>query len=836
MPFVADTGHFKHPSAPKPKKKGATTDCKQGARAREKNVWIKVSQWTFPDTSYFFGQDITTCAADKFNSATEQWSEAALTLLYPHRHAGDLKLGTSQYPFTRKLQAVFAEDKMRKQVGEEPIMFTVENMQFLQNIQDTARNSGRYKVDKDDLQSGTEPFHPKESNSDAFEEDEDEEEKEENAHYEMFLNYLEPMDRNVPDPTDNDPRYLDDKLNNFSFKDIRNKGKHQCGYLKDHEIQPVLEKPSDKPFLLHRLPDTSRTRKDKQTFPKEKIKFKQGEIVRLLFKKTTTKPRTDILDDVQLDLSEANGSIESIREWGAAAFSRDRKQRRAFECIVAAFLLTFYDVDKEDDLNDVDPQRTASQFRKSKLALLRLKGNRGTNKNAQLIALLHGPGGSGKSTVINMVKAYAQSYCEAIGHVFTNRTIIVTAMSGVAATLLHGETTHSVVGLNRTRLPQEMIDQFADARLLIIDEISFACDKDMAKLHQNCIQLMQNHYASYGGLNIVFAGDYSQLKPVGQGKLPIYDDYCPYFHGKLNCFIELDGKWRFKDDEEWGDVMLHFREGLPTVDDVRMINSTCHVSVKTPPPGIQVATHKNVNRDAINAAIFEQYCRTNRPANGAVLDSAAIIFMDNLEMKNSSNTPVPVQSNAVKKHFYENCAENDLDVGDKRGRADPMLKLYFDCPLMLVENADVPNGQANGSRVRLRSITMKAGEEAFHLKLQCGTTVRAMYASQVLALQVEHESPDITPRNFEVKSAKVSFKATIQIGTEECITGMTGNQFPLISNSCTTGHKLQGCTCASILVNEWYYGANWPYVVLSRVKTRKGLHIRQLLDENLAKY
>ena len=106
------------------------------------------------------------------------------------------------------------------------------------------------------------------------------------------------------------------------------------------------------------------------------------------------------------------------------------------------------------ELNLLHPQRTASQFRKSKLALLKLKGNRGTNKNAQLIALLHGPGGSGKSTVINMVTAYAQSFCASIGHPFTNRTIVITAMSGVAATLLHGETTHSggsIVPRFRTR-------------------------------------------------------------------------------------------------------------------------------------------------------------------------------------------------------------------------------------------------------------------------------------------------------------------------------------------------------------------------------------------------
>ena len=65
---------------------------------------------------------------------------------------------------------------------------------------------------------------------------------------------------------------------------------------------------------------------------------------------------------------------------------------------------------------------------------------------------------------------------------------------------------------------------------------------------------------------------------------------------------------------------------------------------------------------------------------------------------------------------------------------------------------------------------------------------------------------------------------------------MKGNQFPLISNSCTTGHKLQGCTVDDILVNSWHYAANWVYVVLSRVRTMAGLYIREPLSKDLSKY
>ena len=65
---------------------------------------------------------------------------------------------------------------------------------------------------------------------------------------------------------------------------------------------------------------------------------------------------------------------------------------------------------------------------------------------------------------------------------------------------------------------------------------------------------------------------------------------------------------------------------------------------------------------------------------------------------------------------------------------------------------------------------------------------------------------------------------------------MSGNQFPIISNTATTGHKLQGCSLDAILVNDWCYKANWVYVVLSRVKTLGGLYLRQELSYDLSKY
>jgi hypothetical protein len=71
---------------------------------------------------------------------------------------------------------------------------------------------------------------------------------------------------------------------------------------------------------------------------------------------------------------------------------------------------------------------------------------------------------------------------------------------------------------------------------------------------------------------------------------------------------------------------------------------------------------------------------------------------------------------------------------------------------------------------------------------------------------------------------------------------MKARQFPLISNTATTGHKLQGATMNKLFVHEWHYNktgqyaSNWPYVVLSRVRSLDGLYIRDKLEEDPTLY
>ena len=62
--------------------------------------------------------------------------------------------------------------------------------------------------------------------------------------------------------------------------------------------------------------------------------------------------------------------------------------------------------------------------------------------------------------------------------------------------------------------------------------------------------------------------------------------------------------------------------------------------------------------------------------------------------------------------------------------------------------------------------------------------------------------------------------------------GVSMTQLPINMNDATTGHNLQGMSKDKLIVVSWSSIPNWIYVVLSRVRTLKGLFLLKPLPSN----
>jgi hypothetical protein len=227
----------------------------------------------------------------------------------------------------------------------------------------------------------------------VFEASDSESDDEDDAIYEVFLDHCQTNDVN-----DNDPALLHTFLEEFSLRHISNQGFQRSGSNKHTPkvkastistpwvaATPVNLQPTSNPTTNNQKPDDPTL----QT------------VVRVFLRRRRVKARPKVFEyNADAFVCEATGTMESVLEWGTAA-KLNTLQKRAFESIIAAFILTFHEF-ADSDYDDVSlDDETRERAKKAKKQFLFLKG--GTDDGVQLILLLHGMGGSGKSTVICLV-------------------------------------------------------------------------------------------------------------------------------------------------------------------------------------------------------------------------------------------------------------------------------------------------------------------------------------------------------------------------------------------------------------------------------------------------
>ena len=181
--------------------------------------------------------------------------------------------------------------------------------------------------------------------------------------------------------------------------------------------------------------------------------------------------------DIEVNVT---GTLEYIRDYAEVTSKCNKDEMKAFELIVSPAL-----------------QKRSHHYVVKKLKDIH-------NDRKQLICFLSGPGGTGKSKVVNAAIEYCQKLCAEINMKFTKRTIDVTALTGAAAVSIFGETTYTACYLNG-RVNAQHVDEWSYTSLVIIDKISFSSEGTLKKINKNLNQLRQvSNEEKYWGFSIFY--------------------------------------------------------------------------------------------------------------------------------------------------------------------------------------------------------------------------------------------------------------------------------------------------------------------------------------------
>lgn len=417
------------------------------------------------------------------------------------------------------------------------------------------------------------------------------------------------------------------------------------------------------------------------------------------------------------------------------------------------------------------------------------------NKYIQGInVFITGPGGTGKSALIRQIYAHANQ---------RHKNIQVTAMTGCAAILLNckAKTLHSWAGvglgnasvdtlITKIKKNKYAANTWRETQILIVDEVSMLSLSLFDKLNALGMAIRNNYSKPFGGIQLIFSGDFYQLPPVGnkddQDTMRFCfesDDWNSVFH-KDNQ-IQLTKIYRQTDDT-YTSILNQIREGKikRKSNDILME----HVGRKkdpntflTEPTKLYPTKNKveQINTSKMNDLKTKE--KTYDVKYVKDLDAFGMMTMSNEDKeKRRQYSPQEIQA--------------ELDYLASNLTCDASLKIKIGAQVMCIINMKDNEGNilvCNGSQGIVQGFCEITG--------------------------------------FPIIKFNNGYETTMTRHTwlSEKIPGVGVSQLPLILAWALTIHKSQGATldAAEIDVGSNIFECGQTYVALSRVKNLEGLYL-----------
>jgi ATP-dependent DNA helicase PIF1 len=397
-----------------------------------------------------------------------------------------------------------------------------------------------------------------------------------------------------------------------------------------------------------------------------------------------------------------------------------------------------------------------------------------------------GPGGTGKSALIR--KIYEHAYANF-------KDIHVTALTGCAAVLLNckAKTLHSWAGIG---LANGTIDQLTtkikknkfaktiwrQTDILVIDEVSMLSLKLFDTL--NAIgKAIRGNKKPFGGLQLVFSGDFYQLPPVGDKDEPDTQRFC--FESEdwnvvfpLNNQIQLVKIFR-QTDEIYATILQQIREGKikRRSNDLLLqyVGRPYAANLVVEPTKLYPTRNKveQINNNKMSALQSEE---------------------KEYEMKIIKDVEMTKTERALRMQFSDKEVQLELDFLASNLICDKLIKAKIGAQVMCVVNIKSTEGDTlicNGSQGIITGY--------------CDVT----------------KCPRVKYNNG------IEMVMTRNVWVSDKIPGIGISQVPIILAWALTIHKSQGATLdtAEIDVGSGIFECGQTYVALSRVKSLDGLYL-----------
>lgn len=395
-----------------------------------------------------------------------------------------------------------------------------------------------------------------------------------------------------------------------------------------------------------------------------------------------------------------------------------------------------------------------------------------------------GPGGTGKTALIRHIQKDAFKKCF---------DIQVCALTGCAAVLLQckAKTVHSWsgIGLGNGSIEQNvtkiMKNRYAKATwkgvdILVIDEVSMMSQK-LFEMLDAIGKTVRKNPRPFGGIQLIFSGDFYQLPPVGTKDEPETTKFC--FESslwretfKLENHICLHKIFR-QSDPIYQRILNQIREGrLKRSSNEALLQI---VGKEVPTDWIIRPTKLFPTRNKVD------YININE-MNNLVGETYEYVIKYHADLEMTAN------ERNLRMGFTKEQIETELLYLQSNLRCDETVKLKIGAQVMCIVNIQLDNGDilCNGAQ---------------------GVVV------------------GLSPQGLPIVKYNNGYQMTMNyhIWASELIPGIGVAQVPLILAWALTIHKAQGATLdiAEVDAGSGIFECGQTYVALSRVKSLEGLYL-----------